>query len=380
MATPFDDVVESLRTIESPSAPIVSVYMNLYPERVEKRSLLPRLRDLMHPLEDLADSGELDHDATHQLHADIQRVFELSDGLTMILDAAVAVFVCGAIGLEKQIVLPGRVWDLAVAGPQPYLRPLESVLDAYRRVATIVLDSRMAEIFVDHVGENLAHEVLEAEVVRKSNLAGWHGLDEYRHRQHAEEERNRLFREAAEKLRILARRPGVDLVFIGGQREVTAAFLPFLDERLRGVSQTFVTDIHTLTPAVLRKTVSDLEAEFERGEEVRMVEEVYALAADGDLAVIGLDGVLPAANRHAVAQLLIHDGVWADGSSCPSCGALSPLADTCPVCGGRTEPAGDMFEALARSVIEAGGTVEHVMAETELAQDRVAARLRFVPW
>lgn len=380
MSTPIDDVVESLRTLESPSAPIVSVYLNLFPERVEKRSLLPRIRYLMRPLEELAESGELDHHAGQQLHTDIHRVFELSDGLTMVLDAAAGIFVSSAIGLEKEIILPSRVWDVAVAGPRPYLRPLEAVLDEYRQVATVVIDSRMAEIFVDHMGETLAHEIIEAEVLRKSNLAGWYGLDEYRHRQHAEEERHRLFRQVAERLRVLAHRPGIDLVFVGGQRETTMAFLPFLDERLQAICQTFVTDIHTLTPAVLRKTVADLEADYERGEEARMVEEVYALAAEGDMAVMGTDRVLMAANRHAVSQLLINDGVRAEGSYCPSCGALSGSIGMCGVCGAQTIWLEDVFEALVRLVIEAGGSVEHVMAETELAQDQVAARLRFVPW
>jgi hypothetical protein len=86
VSTPIDDAVEDLRGIDSPSASVVSVYLNLFPERLEKRSLLPRMRDLMHPLEALAQSGELDHDASQGLHADIQRVFELSDGLAMILD------------------------------------------------------------------------------------------------------------------------------------------------------------------------------------------------------------------------------------------------------------------------------------------------------
>jgi hypothetical protein len=380
VSTPIDDAVEDLRGIDSPSAPVVSVYLNLFPERLEKRSLLPRMRDLMHPLEALAQSGELDHDASQGLHADIQRVFELSDGLAMILDPAAAVFVSGAIGLERQIILPSRIWDVAVAGPRPYLRPLEAVLDEYRRVATVVIDARLAEIFVNHMGETLAHEIIEAEELRKSNLAGWHGLEEYRHRQHAEEERHRLFRQVAERLRVLARRPGIDLIFIGGQRETTLALLPFLDHRLQDISQTFVTDVNTLTPAVLRKTVADLEQDYERGEEAGMVEEVYAMAAEGDMAVVGLDRVLMAANRHAIGQLFIHDGVWSEGSSCPSCGALSPPVDRCTTCGAPTEKVGDVFEALVAAVVEAGGSVEHVMAETELARDLVAGRLRFGLW
>jgi peptide chain release factor subunit 1 len=250
-------------------------------------------------------------------------------------------------------------------------------LDEYRKVAAVVLDARGAEIVTFHMGEVLDRQVVEAEELRKSNLSGWYGLEERRHRQHAEEARNHMFREVAERLDRLRRHSGVDLVLVGGQQEVTNALLSFLDERVRSITDTFVIDLNTLTPALLASRVSEIEEAFERAEETRQVEEAYAAVSAGDLAVVGIGPVLGAVNRHAVARLLLHDGASLEGSICRSCGVLSLPVKMCLECGGEVVHLPDLLEALSRSVVDTGGSVEHVMAPTRLAEDLVAARLRF---
>ncbi|HZD22856.1 MAG TPA: hypothetical protein VE569_05570, partial [Acidimicrobiia bacterium] len=148
----------------------------------------------------------------------------------------------------------------------------------------------------------------------------------------------------------------------------------------REISRTFVIDLHTLTPAILAKTVAQLEEDYEREEEERMVEEVYSMAAAGDLAALGVDRVADAVNLHAVAQLLIHDGVATPGARCGSCGALSRPRPRCVLCGGKTTQVSDLLEAMASAVGESGGRVEHVTAGTRLESDLAAASLRYSIW
>jgi hypothetical protein len=366
--------------LESPSLPVLSVYLDLSPERIERRSINPRLRHLLDPIRKLAASGELNHHSSMSLRAGANRVLEMAPRFEKLLGSGVAVFLCEGLGLEEQLTLPRGVWDCAVAGPTLYLRPLRALLDQFRNVAAVVLDSRSAEIVLYYIGEELHREVIEVEELRKSNLAGWYALEEYRNRLHAEEVRHHLFRDVAERLRRLSRDFGVELVFAGGQSEVTQALLPFLDPKVRAMTETFVIDLHTLTPAVLATRIAQLEEIYERREESGMVDEVYALFEAGDLAAVGVERVLRAANRHAIADLFVHDGAGMEGSLCPFCGALSPRTEACPQCGKETKDIPDLLEALTRAVVDASGTVEHVMAPTRLAEDLVAARLRFVSW
>jgi hypothetical protein len=376
-ATNLEITARSLRTTRSASPPVLSLYLNLEPDQFDRRFVRSRVNSMLKTIRSQIESGELDHNAAVSLRADIDRCLDLIDSMQEPIRDSIALFLSNGLGLEEMVLLPGRVWDVAVAGPTPYLRPLHAVLDSSRPVATAVLDARRAEVTVFHFGETLFHEVLETEELRKTNLAGWYGLDEYRNRQHGEEARHRLFRNVAGRLEQLRRDSDVEAVMVGGQKEVADALTTFLDPSVRAITTTVVMDLHTLTPPILAATVSDLEAEILGREESGMVADLYTRAGAGDLAVVAPDPVLKAVNRHAVSRLLISGGVMLPGVVCSSCGALASPTDRCPFCGGTPTETSDLIEAMAWAVVETGGTVRHIMSDTRLTDDIVGAVLRF---
>jgi peptide chain release factor subunit 1 len=67
----------------------------------------------------------------------------------------------------------------------------------------------------------------------------------------------------------------------------------------------------------------------------------------------------------------------APGRVCDRCGWLGLVGDTCPVDGEPTRPTPDVIDDMATRVLDAGGRVEHVHADTPLRDHTVAALLRF---
>jgi hypothetical protein len=369
------DALARLQAIGDSAVPILSVYLNLLPFPEDTGSIGARLRDMLKPLEIMAEG--LDHDASLSLRLGMARVLDMVPTLESHRGHGWAFFVCDHLGLEEQLILPRRVWDCAMAGPRPYLRPLRAALDEFRRVATVVLDARRAEITVSCADEILDRRVLEAEIVRKSNRGGWHGLDERRNRGHAEEVRNRLFGETAETLALLRRDVGIELIFIGGQQKVTDALVASLPTEIgKLVGGTFVVDVHMLTEGQLMETVNSLEEAYERQEEARMVAATYAARAADEPAAIGLEQVLRGVNQMAVAHLFIQHGAIVGGRACRSCGRLYLGDRACAACGMATDEVPDVLEAMVHEVVTAGGVVEHVVAVTGLVNDIVAAKLR----
>jgi peptide chain release factor subunit 1 len=61
---------------------------------------------------------------------------------------------------------------------------------------------------------------------------------------------------------------------------------------------------------------------------------------------------------------------------CDASGWYSLSGDQCPICGATPRETPDVIDELALGVIGSGGSVEHVIAETTLAEHLVAARLR----
>lgn len=369
--------LDRLSAIESGQGPILSVYLKLDPKRKEWMPILPRLKSLLDPIASLATSGELDHVSAMELKVAIEETLSKSGALERPSSPGVGLFFGPSTGLAERVDIPGPTWDCAIVGPRPYLRPLRAALDGFHRIAAVVIDARRAEIFTFYAGELLDGEALDAEELRKTNLAGWYGLDELRNRQHAEEVKHHLYREVAERLETMRADQDIDLVLVGGQHGTAQALLPFLTPDVQAMAETFVIDLHTLTPAILADRVSELKISHEERTELREVDETYSMAAEDGLGAVGLDAVFDAASKHAVSRLFLHDGATLSGSLCNRCGALSRPQDVCAVCGGETRKVEDVLEELARAVIEAGGSVEHVMADTRLVSDLIAARLRF---
>jgi hypothetical protein len=330
---------------------------------------------MLKPLETMAEG--LDHDASLSLRLGMARALDMAPTLESHRGHGWAFFVCDHLGLEEQLIVPPRVWNCAMAGPRPYLRPLRAALDEFRRVATVVLDARRAEITVSYADEILDHRVLEAEIVRKANRGGWHGLDERRNRGHAEEVRHRLWRETAETLGVLRRDIGIDVIFVGGQKKATDALVASLPSALGElVGGTFAVDVHMVTEGQLMETIGSLEEAFERREEKQLVAATYAARAADEPAAIGLEQVLRGVNQMAVAQLFIQHGAIVEGRACRSCGRLYLGDRACAACGMATDEVPDVLEAMVHEVATAGGVVEHVVAETGLVNDIVAAKLR----
>jgi peptide chain release factor subunit 1 len=94
-------------------------------------------------------------------------------------------------------------------------------------------------------------------------------------------------------------------------------------------------------------------------------------------AALGLPDCLWAGSVAAVETLLVQEGAMAPGVVCDESGWLAMSGDTCPLCGRATRRTPDVIDELSEAVIDEGGLVEHVLADTELREHVVAASLRF---
>jgi peptide chain release factor subunit 1 len=56
---------------------------------------------------------------------------------------------------------------------------------------------------------------------------------------------------------------------------------------------------------------------------------------------------------------------------------MAAAGDRCPVCGNPLRTTPDVIDELVQSVIDEGGSVDHVVAETPLREHLTAATLRF---
>ena len=376
----FHDSVDRLLKFRPTGAPVLSLYVPIPYEPGELRGVEAHFTSLLKWVREQLDSEEFDHAARESLRSDIKRIAdEVAPEADQYQGRGVAVFACHEAHLFEQVVLPRPVRDRAVVDATPYLRPLLAVLDACHRYCVVVVDREHGWIYEFFMGRLEEAKKAHGRALRDPNYAGgWQGWKEDRTHHKAQLLARRHYRQVASRVDEVMRRTGAELLMVGGHQEVVAEFLPFLPHHLQPkVAGTFVVDPGTTSPGQIRERADEVAADHERREEQQLVAATMERLAVGGFAAAGLDWCLLAVNEQAVQLLLIHDDEQAPGRVSDRCGWLGRDEDDCPVCGEPTRKTPDVIDEMAAAVVDAGGRVEHVYAETALDQHVVAAELRF---
>lgn len=349
-----------LLSFDAGEALVLSVYLNLSPDRQIGRTYALVFEDLVRDL-----AGGLEPAARPALEVEAARVRELlAEGPR---GRGLAVFSSTPRGLWQVWELPVLVAEGIYLGRRPYLRPLLDVLDEYERTAVALVDKEKARLFLVELGEIEEQEQVYDVVPGKHDQGGWSQANYQRHHEaHVYWHLKRV----ADELAFLARRRPFERLVLAGPEEATAELERILPRHLRArLVRRIPAELFATEQEVLARTL-EIEREVERAAEVRLVEELVATAAAGGPATHGLAATLEAVWLGRVHLLVVADGLRASGSECPGCGRLGPDAPvSCPVSGDRVTPLEDVVERAMERALEEGGRVEVV-------HDEAARRLR----
>jgi peptide chain release factor subunit 1 len=346
--------------------PVVSLYARI-PTDLSSRGAMVRSQvdSQLHEIRPMSEDRALGHDALMSIRGDIDRITGVAAEQRW-SPGAVALFSCSGRGFFEEVQLPRGVRDRVMVDETPWVRAMLAVLDEYHRccVAVIHRDSaRTWELYQDEMRET-GRLRLSADPGRNDNKA--------------EELTKRHFRQVVTMLDGLYRTDGYELLAIGGHQPELPRFLEFLTSDLRGrVAGTFPVDEATFTLGEIKHQASVIVDRYERSEEERMVADAVQTAAAGGLAAVGLQPCLWAGSVAAVDALMVQDGAAAPGVICDHDRWLALAGQTCPLCARPVRHAPDIVDELIEVIIDEGGSIEHVCADTVLKESLVVASLRF---
>ncbi|MET7764021.1 hypothetical protein ABZS71_19060 [Streptomyces sp. NPDC005393] len=356
--------------------PVVSAYVGLRPEPADLVARRAHVRDVLNEhVRPLTEDKSLAHDVRMSLRDDIERIaVEVSQ--EQYKPGTVAAFSCSGHDFFEVVQLPRSIRDRGLVDSTPWVRPMLAVLDEYHRICVVLIDkawARVWELYLDDIRElEKAHD----RTLRKKDYA--RGLAEDRVRNKADEITKRHFRRAAGMLDEVFRTHDFDLLVIGGHSYEVKHFVEFLPRDLRErMAGTFDVDPSTASQGDIRAGAGPVVERYELEEQQRMVGDVLEAAAARKPAAVGLRSCLWAGSVAAIQQLLVQEGETAPGVVCDQSGWLATSGDTCPLCGEPTRQTPDVIDELVEAVIDEGGGIKHVRADTELRKHLTAASLRF---
>lgn len=361
------DTVNRILRFHGQGLPVVSLYARV-PCQPQGRvvSLRSEVDSQLHVIRPMAKDRSLGHDARMSIRGDIDRIMDVA-GQERWPPGAVALFSCSGLGFFEEVILPRQVRERVIVDETAWVRPMLAVLDEYHRCCVAAVDregARIWELYRDEMQERGTLS-LSAKPVRNQDKL--------------EELTKRHFREVITTIDKLYRGGEFELLIVGGHRPELPRFLDRLTHELRGVlAGTFPVDDDARSGfGELKRQAIAVVDRYERAGEERMVAEVVETSAAGGLAVLGLERCLWAGSVSAVDRLLIQDGAIAPGVICDRDHWLALAGDTCPLSGGPVRTAPDVIDELVQVVIDDGGAIKHVSADTALTECVAAASLRF---
>lgn len=213
------------------SQPVISVYLNLTPDRAGRGpgAYLTLFNSMRH--RELAARQELiDHLSTQQrsaLRSDLDEIEDLLRTVDLFRARSLAVFKSGEL-LNRVVRLPVRTADSLTIEADPYVEPLEAVLEEHLPVLVVEVAKEESRFWSQHLGHLEEIESLDAFVPTDTVDAGRPGKVQHHRLTHlrwhlktAADLAGRLFTEG-----------GFSLLILSGDRRVLAEFERFLPDWL----------------------------------------------------------------------------------------------------------------------------------------------------
>jgi release factor family 10 len=345
--------LRALAEIEAGNWPVVSLYLQLSPDRRVGggwRTYLASLSDSV--LKPIAE-----HRRRELLQEEFDRIETALDNELPALGRGAAFFTCRKLGVWRQIAVSVPLPDSVHVLPRPYLRPLVRTRDEHDRFVLGVLSEEMSRFFISQIGQVEEVFLVRGQGVRETFRD--HGPKDRPHVMATEPLKNeaRILAHAADL--VLQQFEGRYLLFSGAAELRTAVidFLPKAVQQHLGVE--FSVEVH-LPPAAVAAAAEPGQRAIEEREELVTVQRL--LDAGPTRSAWGVRPTLDALRVGRVMTLIAEDSFARPGARCGNCGALlEPPVQRCPVCESEAvEAVEDVVELAIEHALEERSALEIV--------------------
>jgi len=343
--------LRQLAEFESPSAPVISFYLQLTPDRRVGGAWRVVFKNLV-----AATLGPItDKRKREKLADELQRIEAALQVELPALGRGVAFFTCPTGELRRQIALSLPLPDCVNVGSRPYIRPLARTRDEHDRFILALLSLDRSRFFVSQIGQ--VEEVFE---VRGERAVP---------KPEATRNEARVLARVAEL--VLAQFEGRHLL-LSAAPELRAEFVDHLAKGAQEcISTEFAVDIHA-GPSRVAAAAEPAQRAIEEREEVATVQRL--LDASPKYVAWGVPGTLEALQERRVMVLAVDDAFSAPGAHCGACKGLLPaVVSKCPYCdSAQIIAVEDVVELAIEAALEQKAALE--MVRSGLARPLMAQR------
>ena len=311
------------------SRPVFSLYLNFSPDRLlpaDRPTYLSVFRSMRHEALESRKAfiESLPHQQRAGLAPDLTEIQQFLDGYRPEGARALVIFKSGQ-QLNIVLPLPVRVAEHLIIDGDPYVEPLEAILEAEQRVLVldVARDRTTASLF--ELGFEFPVESIKEDLPRETHEAFREGKTE----RHRETHVVWHFKASAEMADRLFRETRSDLLILIGEDATVSAFEDYLPKAL---AQRLIARLQLAKDADPNERRSALESILMQrraaAEEAALSE--LGLYQDRQRLAAGTQMVVNAGNLFLMRQLYVRDDLSGSGFICHTHHFLSLKAGSCP--------------------------------------------------
>jgi len=298
----------------------------------------------------IRDSGELEarkpyieslpHAQRLRVPEDLADVHAFLEGFDPEGARAIVIFKQG-VRLNRVMPLPVRVADSLTIDVDPYIEPLEAILEEQRTVLLVDLSKEKTTVSVYELGYEEPVGAIKAFAPTESVDASRPGKVQRHRLTHLQWH----LKSSAQLADRVSREKGVDRLVLLGEERLTNEFKDYLPKALRERVLTQLSLSPDVGPNQRRAAIEGALAEERKREEEAAVSELGFYQGHGRLAS-GLEMVIDAANLFLMRQLFLDDRLARPGYVCRSHHFLSLTPGPCPFDNQQLLPAENVIDEL----------------------------------
>jgi hypothetical protein len=338
---------EDLKTIarQHYERPVITFYLNFSPERLT-RADPPVFISVFHSLRHQALEARKAHIETLPreqrlgVPEDLRDVEAFLEGYQPSGARSLVVFKSGE-QLNRVMPLPVRVADSLTIDVDPYVEPLEAIMEEQHRVLVVDLSKEKTTFSIYELGFEEQIHAITSFVPSETVDAARPGKVQ-RHRLTHLQWHLKASAQAAERL---FRERGFELLALIGEETLVKEFEDYLAKPLH---DRLLAEVHLSPedgPNRRREALQEALAKQRKQEEEAALEELGFFQGHGRLAA-GLEKVLDAANLFLMRRLLIDDELARPGYVCRDHHFLALTPGSCPFDGRALLPAENVVDEL----------------------------------
>ena len=358
--------VETLAKFKSRGDFVTSFYLDTDKGRQTKKEIQVTLKNILNGAETQINAMDAAKEKKESLVRDLDLISE--QGLQVLNGGnaqGLAIFSCSRQNFWLPLELPHGPRDRIVFDGTFYVRPLDAILDRYKRICILLLGRREAKWYEVYLADIKPLGELMSDVPKKVKEGGFEGNEAKRIERHIEAHVHEHFKKAAQVTFDIFKKNPFDWLFLSCEENhhpIESFLHTYLKDRVKARIKLRVSD----SPARILKEALDIESSLKKTEEEETVQRLVGELERGGLACSGLKDTLNRLNMFEVQSLLVSHNFAKEGRICPSHRYLFVNELQCPVCQKKTDVLLDVVDEAIETVLKRGCPVRHITPPTKL--------------